>query len=78
MYPMMGGGGIMWLIILLPMVVTLVAVVVVVVALRSGPPEPPASPGSTADEVLRTRYARGEIDTEEFEQRMATLSPPRR
>jgi putative membrane protein len=73
MYPMMGGGG-MWLITFLLMFATLVAVAVVVAVLRSGPQ---GSAPSNAEELLRTRYARGEIDTEEFEQRMATLGAPR-
>ena len=40
-----------------------------------GPPQPPAS---HADEVLSVRYARGEIDADEYNRRRAVLhsTPP--
>ena len=57
-----------------------VLVVLVVRALRpvGGPPESPGPshpqpPVSPAEAVLRDRFARGEIDVEEFERRRAVL-----
>lgn len=44
------------------------------------PPESPAATKSTAEQLLSERYARGEIDDEEYQRRLNTLrevSPPR-
>ena len=38
---------------------------------QPGAPEPPGTP--TAERVLAERYARGEIDDEEYHHRLATL-----
>jgi len=41
---------------------------------RPGPPPgPPSPPGSTAEQLLAERFARGEIDDEEFHRRLTTL-----
>jgi putative membrane protein len=37
------------------------------------PPGPPSPPVSTAEQLLAERFARGEIDDEEFHRRLATL-----
>jgi putative membrane protein len=42
----------------------------------SGPPAPP-SPPPTAEEVLAERYARGEIDADEYRQHLETLRQDR-
>ncbi|MFE0579675.1 MULTISPECIES: SHOCT domain-containing protein [unclassified Streptomyces] len=72
----MGGWG--WVAMSLGMVlVAALAVAGVVLLLRSvdrlasGPARPPATP--SAQQVLADRFARGEIDEEEYEQRLDTL-----
>jgi uncharacterized membrane protein len=52
--------------------VVLVLVVAVVLALIGYTNRPPGN-GTSAEEQLRMRYARGELSTEEFQQRLATL-----
>ncbi|TAJ79765.1 MAG: SHOCT domain-containing protein [Sphingobium sp.] len=74
---MMGWGGgwsgmifgplIMILVLALP-----VAAVVLLIRWLGGSPRS-ASPGQTPLDILRERYARGEIDKEEFEERRRTL-----
>lgn len=75
------GGGWMWLFALLTLVslVLLVAVLVRVVAggLTPGPPrqdadQPSGRPGR-AREILDERYARGELTTEEYQERLRIL-----
>jgi putative membrane protein len=39
-----------------------------------GPPQPPGPRPDDPIEILRQRYARGEIDEEEYERRRKTLS----
>jgi putative membrane protein len=77
MYPMMGNGLGTWLVLLL-LLMLLVAAGVAAVALvaRQYPSQPPLLPQSgpnPAEEALRLRYATGEIDTEEYEKRLAAL-----
>jgi putative membrane protein len=72
------GGG-MWMMWLWPILLVALLVVGVIVARRlwtgSGP-ERQSSPGSgrPALDVLEERYARGEIDRDEFERRRNALS----
>ena len=40
---------------------------------RQAPPATPPSPAATADHLLAERFARGEIDAEEFAERRAVL-----
>ncbi len=57
-------------------VVIIAAVVVVVRALGRSPenPRPPASPARpTPEQVLAERFARGEIDEEEYRRRLTVL-----
>ncbi|MEU5152545.1 SHOCT domain-containing protein [Streptomyces yangpuensis] len=72
----MGGWG--WVVMSFGMLLlTALAVAGVVVLLRSvvryppGPAQPPAAP--SAKQVLAERFARGEIDEEEYEQRLTVL-----
>jgi putative membrane protein len=44
--------------------------------LPAGPPAPPSRP-PTAEEVLAERYARGEIDADEYRQHLETLRQDR-
>ncbi|MCX4781539.1 SHOCT domain-containing protein [Streptomyces sp. NBC_01264] len=72
----MGGWG--WVAMSFSMVLLVaLAVAAAVLLLRSGdrfpggPMQPPAAP--SAKQVLAERFARGEIDEEEYEQRLTTL-----
>ncbi|GAB2617847.1 hypothetical protein GCM10009696_24350 [Kocuria himachalensis] len=79
----MGGGmGWMWLFWLLLIVGTVVLVLVLVKAFtgnpggtRQGGTAPPPTGGGPrrSREILEERYARGEISTEEFRERLRTL-----
>ena len=78
---MWGGGGWMgWFMGPVMMIATIaiaVAVVVLVVrwlgGLGHGSMHPPALPAKTPLEILQERYARGEIDKEEYEERKRVL-----
>ncbi|WP_433716822.1 SHOCT domain-containing protein [Actinoplanes sp. CA-051413] len=54
----------------------LLAVGLIVAQLWRRPAEPP--PGTDAEQLLGARFARGEIQTEEYEQRLHTLRAGRR
>jgi putative membrane protein len=75
---MMYWNGWTWFAMTLSMVVfwTAVGVVIWVVVRRSASPTPPAPPTSSPEEVLRQRYAAGEIDETDFERRSKTLRKP--
>lgn len=69
-----GGGG--WLAMALLMVLfwgTIVAIVVTISRRSHG--EPPPVPGNNALHVLDERFARGEIDVEEYHTRRNILKP---
>jgi putative membrane protein len=74
----MGAGG--WLIILLVIVVAAAVVVAIVFLVRglgtggtaAAPPQ--TGVGESPQEVLKRRYAAGEIDREEYEQKLRDLS----
>jgi putative membrane protein len=71
------GGMIFGPILMLVFLAAAVAVIMLVVRWIGGGPATPtiqAPGGKTALDILRERYARGEIDTEEFESRKRTLS----
>jgi putative membrane protein len=76
-----GGSAAMWIMMSIGMVVVwggLIALVAWLVHIsRSGgvtsPPAPPAPRAMDADEVLAERFARGEIEEEEFTHRRAVL-----
>lgn len=70
-YEMMGAMGWWWLVGLL--VVVLLVTAIVALALRSSGPRA-AAPPDEPREVLRARFARGEISREEYEERDALLS----
>ena len=77
--PHMWDGGYWMLTGPLTMIVFIAAIVVVVVLLArwlGGPLHPTAahpSPGKTPLDILKERFARGEIDKEEFEERRRVL-----
>lgn len=64
-----GGGGPWW--ILFPLLwIVLIGTVIWLVARDRGRRPDSASPGQRATEILATRFARGEIDSEEYRQRL--------
>ncbi len=69
---MMGGGWILGPIMMILFVAAIVAVVVLVVRWLGGAGGPGAKP-KAAQDILEERFARGEIDKEEFEQRRQAL-----
>jgi len=70
-----GGGG---LFMLLFWGIVLVAIVVALRSRWTGEPGQDAEPGDSALEILGRRYARGEIDREEFEAKKRDLRESRR
>ncbi|HEY7223402.1 MAG TPA: SHOCT domain-containing protein [Micromonosporaceae bacterium] len=66
-----GLAGILGALTTLALLVLLVCVVVLVIrgATRGGTPPP----GPSAEQILAERFARGEIDAEEYQQRLRTL-----
>ncbi len=69
---MMGGGWILGPIMMILFVAAIVAVVVLVVRWLGGAGGTGAKP-KAAQDILEERFARGEIDKEEFEQRRQAL-----
>jgi len=64
----MGGMSIFWLLLVI------VAVLVVVWLIRQGRPQTPRGPhGSSAEKVLKQRYARGEIGRDEYQRMLEEL-----
>jgi putative membrane protein len=55
----------------------LVAIIWGVARLTSGRGAPQAPPGSTAEEILRQRYARGEIDAQTYEEMRSRITGDR-
>ena len=79
-HPHMGswgwGGMIIGPIMMIVFIAVAVAVVVLVVRWLGGPGQGGAvhgAPGKTALDILKERYAKGEIDSEEFEERRRVL-----
>ncbi|QZL03109.1 SHOCT domain-containing protein [Streptomyces sp. BHT-5-2] len=88
------GGGWMWPWMLVGNLLFWIVIIVVAILIfraftqRPGPhnsgqpgwgtPPPPGSPGPGAEQILGERYARGEIDEDEYQRRLATLrgKPP--
>jgi putative membrane protein len=76
-YGGMGAGG--WILMSFFSILVIAALVVGIVALvrySSSPATPPAGPPSDRqdpEEILRLRLARGEIEPEEYERRLAAL-----
>jgi putative membrane protein len=68
---MMGGGG--WWIWGTVMMVVAIAVVVLVVWLIVRNPRADDGRSGSARDILSERYARGEIDSEEYEERLKKL-----
>ena len=68
---MMAGFGLIWIIIL----AAAVYLIVVLVRKSAGgsAPNDPSEPGDRAEAFLRERFARGEIDRDEFEDRLQEL-----
>jgi putative membrane protein len=64
-----------WWAMVLWMALLLAAVVVIIwLLVRAGRERGPQPPGESAEEILRRRFAAGEIDAEEYERRIAVLA----
>jgi putative membrane protein len=73
-----GAGGwwmVVWLVLLATLVVVAVLVLRALWGRGGGAGEPAARKGNDALQILEGRYARGEINHEEFEERRRTLRP---
>jgi putative membrane protein len=70
----MGTGWLMMVIFAIVLPALAIAAGLIAVPLWRGPAKPPAANrASEAELLLGDRFARGEIDTEEYEQRLRTL-----
>jgi len=76
--PGMGSGGwfLMWFIALAFVALTVAAVVAVIRPVTRTHAQLPAS-SAPAEQLLTDRFARGDIDSEEYEQRLRTLRAAR-
>ena len=66
---MVFGGGFMWIVWIL----LIVLLAVIVRAMAGGTPGPGTSGTATPEDILKQRYARGEIDEQELEHRLREL-----
>lgn len=74
----MMGGAVIWSLVVL-LLLAVAATALVLLAVRSGRsgtdrPSGRSTTGREADEILRSRYAAGEIDDEEYRRRLALLN----
>jgi putative membrane protein len=69
-----GDPGAGWAMILWMALLAAATVAVVWLLLRAGRERGPRQQGDPAEEILRRRFAAGEIDAEEYEQRMHVLA----
>lgn len=70
---MMGGFGLAWMLINLLLLVGVVALVAWAVSARGKGGGAPEGRADSAEEILRNRFARGEIGAEEYEQSLSVL-----
>lgn len=71
-----GWMGFGWVFMVLFWVLLVVAIVMVVKWMSAGPSAPPAAKGDTPLDILNERYARGEIDQAEYQQKKSDLKKP--